>query len=126
MEQRPLFDSDTGLELEQSLAMRAKTEGDQLLREAAAFAQMKSLPGYQYLEKYLDSMIEAFKDKLLETDDFRTIRRLQEHTRAYANVLTYVDAVIAQGDQVRAEHLDLQTDPEMDPPSESPDADNPT
>jgi hypothetical protein len=126
VEQHLRFDGDTGLELEQSLAMRAKVEGDEVIREAAAFVQMKSLPGYQYLEKFLNNVIDAYKDKLMETDNFKEFRRLQEHARAYANVLTYVDAVIAQGDQIRTEHEDLQTDPVMDPPSESPDADNPT
>jgi hypothetical protein len=123
---KPQFDGETGLELESSLAMRAKVDGDDLLREAVAFGQMKSLPGWQYLEKFINSVVESHKEKLLLSKDFDEIRRIQEHVGAYLNVLTYVDALIAQGDQVRAEHEALQTAPEMDPPSESPDEDNPT
>lgn len=122
----PQFDGDTGIELEQSLAVRARTEGDDLLREATSFIQMKSLPGWQYIEKFINSLVEAHKDKLLETKDYEEIRRIQEHVGAYLNVLTYVESIIAQGDQVRAELEISQTDPEMDPQSESPDTDNPT
>jgi hypothetical protein len=120
------FDDVTGIELESSLESRSKTDGLELIREAAAFAQLKGLPGWQILEKFINSTVEGLKDKLLLSKDFDEIRRIQEHVGAYLNVLTYVDAVIAQGDQVRAEYEALQTAPEMDPPSESPDVDNPT
>ena len=124
---KPTFDGDTGQELLSSLAMRAKLEGNDLVQEALAFQQMKATPGWKILEQFINSVVAAYQDKLVEEENFKQIRRLQEHTKAYLNVLTYVDAVIAQGGQVRAEIQEVsETDPETDLPSESPEADNPT
>lgn len=120
------FDGDTGIELEQAMLRDLQQDRARLIAEAAALAGMAKTAGWKHLENFINTAIAAHHANLLEERDLDGIRRLQERVKAYANVLSYVEAVIREGEEANQEpREEFETAPEADLDAGSSDQGNP-
>ena len=89
-----IWDADTGQILKETFEDKQEAEAAILIEQSELLTSMKKSPGWDLLNKYLIVCIDSHKEKLAYSTDFEQVRRLQEATKAYKNVLAFVDRKI--------------------------------
>ena len=122
------FDGETGLLTEDAILRQLRMDQDALVREAVALSAMSQTAGWKVVERFLNDCIASHHGNLLEAKDLDEVRRLQERVKAYANVLSYVEVVVREGEEAQAaakESLETAPEDEEDPDPGLSDRDNP-
>lgn len=95
------YDADTGRETDHSLASNLEVEEQKVQSAGEAYEQMLATAGWKLLETSVRASIESLKDKIIDLEDEKEIRKHQAMVRAYSNVLGTVYTMISQARSLR-------------------------
>lgn len=95
-EQVEVWDPETGRTNEEYVDQQEKEEIQTFVKLGKSLESLKKSRGWKFVEEFLSSNEEKYKQLLTHELDFEKIKRLQEAIKAYGNVRAYVDQTINQ------------------------------
>ena len=108
-----IYDPITGEETDVAQERREKAELDEVINESQKFQTLQRSRGWKLLTKWLNEVIEQYKEMLVHEQDEKKIVRLQEAIKCYSNVQAFVDFRVREGKEFleRKRTLEAEANP---------------